>query len=168
MKLDPRIIEGKKPFGCFETEEAKKFTGKECYFSDYECCFESLDLYKWKDVIVGTLLEVSDTGSDPYRSRETWFAYCLPLEFTENIQKKPSYRPFTLSEFLAIARVGDKIDYRYKSRPKQEISAIVSEVCQENGNVLVKFGGNVWSFDDMLSHLELECGGEWYPFGVKE
>ena len=32
MNLDPRIK--KKPFSCFDIEEAKKFIGKECYFSD--------------------------------------------------------------------------------------------------------------------------------------
>lgn len=34
MKLDPRIIEGKKPLTALDTDVAKQFIGKECYFAD--------------------------------------------------------------------------------------------------------------------------------------
>jgi hypothetical protein len=34
MKLDPRIIENKKPLTCFDAEEAKQFIGKEGYFNN--------------------------------------------------------------------------------------------------------------------------------------
>ena len=45
MKLDSRIIEGKRPLTCFDTEEAKQFLGKWGYFNnnlkpnDYEKVF---------------------------------------------------------------------------------------------------------------------------------
>ena len=32
MNLDPRIIEGKRPLDCFDTDAAKEFIGKACYF----------------------------------------------------------------------------------------------------------------------------------------
>ena len=32
MKLDKRIIEGKKPLSCIDTDEAKQFIGKQGYF----------------------------------------------------------------------------------------------------------------------------------------
>ena len=31
MKLDSRILEGKKPLDCFDVEEAKQFIGKKGY-----------------------------------------------------------------------------------------------------------------------------------------
>lgn len=34
MQLDSRIIEGKKPLTCFDTEEAKQFLGKWGYFNN--------------------------------------------------------------------------------------------------------------------------------------
>jgi len=48
MKLDPRIIEGRKPLTCFDAEEAEKFVGQKGYtsddistFTDLDCCCES-------------------------------------------------------------------------------------------------------------------------------
>lgn len=43
MKLDPRIKEFKKPLTPFDTEEAKKYIGKECYFSCVSTDFGELE-----------------------------------------------------------------------------------------------------------------------------
>ena len=43
MELDKRIKEGKKPLNCFDTEQAKQFIGKKCYFSDDARDFMNLD-----------------------------------------------------------------------------------------------------------------------------
>lgn len=168
MKLDSKIIEGKKPFGCFDTEEAKKFIGKKCYFADTESCFENMDNDR-AYIADGVLMEVSDTGSDPYRIKGEWFCYCLPLEYTKNVREK-KFRPFTLDEFLAFAPLGETIAYRYKARtdPDARITALVIEVDHGDGKDLVRFGGNLWSFDEMFRDLEREYEGEWYPFGSAE
>ena len=39
MKLDARILPGKRPLGCFDTEAAKEFIGKEGYFCRNERLF---------------------------------------------------------------------------------------------------------------------------------
>lgn len=43
MELDKRILPGKRPLGCFDTETAKEFIGKQCYFSDDAIDFMDLD-----------------------------------------------------------------------------------------------------------------------------
>ena len=43
MELDKRIKEGKRPLTCFDTEQAKRFIGKECYFTNAYCTFEELN-----------------------------------------------------------------------------------------------------------------------------
>lgn len=43
MKLDPRIIEGRKPLTCFDAEEAEKFVGQKGYVSDDISTFTDLD-----------------------------------------------------------------------------------------------------------------------------
>lgn len=32
MKIDPRIKKDKRPLSCFDTDAAKEFIGKACYF----------------------------------------------------------------------------------------------------------------------------------------
>ena len=43
MELDKRIIKGKRPLTCFDTEQAMQFIGKQCYFSDDATDFMDLD-----------------------------------------------------------------------------------------------------------------------------
>lgn len=42
MKLDSRIIDGKKPLTCFDSDEAKQFIGQNGFFSD--CATSFMDL----------------------------------------------------------------------------------------------------------------------------
>ena len=56
MKLDSRIIEGRKPLTCFDTDEAKQFIGQEGYFAN--SIDEFCDL---NDVIDGKLFDVDDS-----------------------------------------------------------------------------------------------------------
>ena len=43
MKLDSRIIDGKKPLTCFDSDEAKQFIGQEGYFSNDKTDFQDLN-----------------------------------------------------------------------------------------------------------------------------
>lgn len=83
MKLDPRIIEGKKPLTCFDTEIAKQFIGKECYFCDCPLAFGDLD--KFTTLVRNNLFRVQDTEkpflTDTIASFR--YAYCLPCEWVE-------------------------------------------------------------------------------------
>ena len=43
MELDKRIVPGKRPLSCFDTEQAWRFMGKQCYFSNDARDFMNLD-----------------------------------------------------------------------------------------------------------------------------
>lgn len=169
MKLDPRIIEGKKPLGCFETEEAKEFVGKECYFADSECCFESLDFDKWSSAERGMLENVSDTGSNAYRScRNYWYVYCLPCEWVTET-KENAYRPFANTKEFFLMRnfnAGDLIHIRSKADNKEYHLIITG--CTDEELILGNLQG--LSFNELLQKFELwDCeDNKFIPFGVKE
>lgn len=100
MKLDKRIIEGKKPLTCFDTEEAKKFIGKECYFCDCPLAFG--DLNKFTTLVKSNLYSVQDTEK-PFLTDTIAccrYAYCLPCEWVKTI------RPLTINELLELWEVG--------------------------------------------------------------
>lgn len=57
IELDKRIIEGKKPLTCLDTEQAKQFIGKQCYFADNIEDFSNLDN---TSVLTGFLTDIDD------------------------------------------------------------------------------------------------------------
>lgn len=83
MKLDSRIIDGKKPFTCFDSDEAKHFIGQNGFFSDCATCFRDLDhLHRSKLVQIyrsenyafeEAMLFADESGSG--------YAYFLPEEY---------------------------------------------------------------------------------------
>lgn len=93
MKLDTRIMDGKKPLTCFDAEEAESYVGKECYFSDDMFPFANMS-DKTNDSLIyrGTLLKVWSDGSDPYETdSQRFYTYCLPCDWVTEAKK---YRPF--------------------------------------------------------------------------
>lgn len=168
MKLDPKIIEGKKPLGCFETEEAKKFIRKECYFADNECCFQSLDFEQWSSAGKGILENVSDIGSNAYRSCRNWYAYCLPCEWVQE-QKKPQWRAFKdhaeYKEFLNDGIIESWVKIKDKGDNK-----IYELMYIGGGDDKICLGGMMLSVSNLFKDFELlnESTGEWQPFGVEE
>lgn len=93
MELDRRIIKGKKPFTVFDTEEAKKFIGETCYFTNYEYDFTDLDVFDDDDITysrhIGVLSSVSDTLTSPFRNLEVsgvYYNYLLPCEWVKRNQ----------------------------------------------------------------------------------
>ena len=138
MKLDSRILEGKKPLDCFDVDIAKQYIGKECYFSNHLCTFnELLDAYSYvtadilvsreKYLYVGELLTVSDSDGCCYEAgingEAEWFQFCLPCEWVKEPKKK--YRPFSLEEFLKIFDVGDQIGFRSKDNGEVKYAMFV-------------------------------------------
>lgn len=81
MKLDPRIIEGKRPLTAFDTEEAKQFIDKEGYFAN------SIDEFcNLKDVVDGKLFDVDDSTNTPFDctdelSDNYYYSFFLPKEW---------------------------------------------------------------------------------------
>lgn len=58
MELDKRILEGKRPLTCYDLDEAKKYVGKDCYFSSKFESFENLS-----KVPHTTLHNIDDTST---------------------------------------------------------------------------------------------------------
>lgn len=183
MKLDSRILEGKKPLTCFDTEQAKQFLGKECYFSDHLCTFnELLDAYSYvtadmlvskeKHLYVGELLTVSDSDGSCYEAgingEAEWFQFCLPCEWVKE-KKEPKYRPFTLAEWIDQHEIGDVIHYRSKSG-EIELRQMYVGTRHSQGikNIIVKItlGEVSHTLDYLFEDYEIEVNGEWLPFGV--
>lgn len=107
MKLDPRIIEGKKPLTPFDTEEAKQFIGKECLFAHEITAFSCLP-----SLSKGVLTCIDDE-SKPFKSyfldgtgKVLSADFIIPSEWVKNT------RPLTMNELLKLWEVGKT--YRLK------------------------------------------------------
>lgn len=103
MKLDKRILPGKRPLGCFETEEAKEFIGKEGYFCRYEHLFSDAK----KIGSTSTLVQIKPGETDPFvpqimidRDQPFGYEYFLPAEWLKPEEPENKWRPFTLDEFV--------------------------------------------------------------------
>ena len=152
MKLDPRIIKGKKPLTCFDTEEAKQFIGKECYFCDCSLAFEDLD--KFTTLVKGNLYRVQDTEK-PFLidmiacSR---YAYCLPCEWVKKKEQESVWKPYDL-DTLREDKIffGEAVTFRRKTDDNS--ARIVTAI----------YNGKSENSDD-LDDSEILLGGEWYGF----
>ena len=188
MKLDSRIIEGKRPLSCFDTEQAKEFLGKKCYFSDRLCTFNQL-LYaysyvtadilvsKEKYLYVGELLTVGDSDGSCYEAgingEAEWFQFCLPCEWVKESEKK--YRPYTLAEWVDKHGIGDVVIYRSKKSDGIELHHMyVGYACGIGKNIdeigvgTLTLGVASYTFDYLFEDFELFYNGRWLPFGVIE
>lgn len=86
MKLDSRIIEGKKPLTGFDIEEAKKFIGKKCYFG-LDC--ESFENLNSKTPYI--LEKVFGEGDGYFLDSEDHIKwdFCLPCEWVSENSEEP-------------------------------------------------------------------------------
>lgn len=85
MRLDARIIKGKKPFTCIDITKAKKFEGTKGYFSDNMGSFSDLGR---GNIPFGTLkIDKSEQDSYPYIKEESnnCFGCFLPKEWVNGI-----------------------------------------------------------------------------------
>ena len=185
MKLDSRIIEGKKPLDCFDTEQAKQFLGKECYFSDHLCTFNKLlDAYSYvtadilvskeKHLYVGELLTVGDSDESCYEAgingEAEWFQFCLPCEWVKEPEKK--YRPYKnvqeLFEDIGVY-IGDFIHFRSKAKETEDHALITSYTTLKNGTEKICLGGAYYyTMQALFDLFELRSHGDWQPFGIED
>ena len=149
MKLDPRIIEGKKPLSCLDTDEAKKFIGKEGYFSGSLSIYKNLDYFdKW------TLTEIKDDASRCFKDGRLseWWDYFLPEEWVQEKEPEPVWKPYdldTLREDKIL--LGKTITFRRKT---EDNSARV---------ITAIYNGKSENSDD-LDDSEILLGCEWFGF----
>lgn len=184
MKLDSRIIDGKKPLTCFDTEEAKQFIGQEGYFSNKKVYFKDLN-----DTCRDVLQDMFDSydNTPPFKDsndfcqnlNETYcfvssvsgYKYFLPAEWLK--EPKTKYRPFTLAEWIERHEIGEEIHYRSKSEGI-ELRHIYTGYAFNKGKDITKpnvgtltLGVASYSFDYLLEDYEIEINNEWLPFGVE-
>lgn len=187
MELDKRIKEGKKPLDCFDIKEAKKYIGKECYFSDHLCTFNKLlDAYSYvtadmlvlkeKHLYVGELLTVGDSDESCYEAgingEAEWFQFCLPCEWVKESKKK--YRPYTLAEWINQHEIGEVI--RFRNTCNQEFNVMyLGYILDTNDDIQdirtkgqIMFVSTPYTLQELFERYEICINGEWLPFGVIE
>lgn len=103
MELDKRIIDGKKPLTCFDTEQAKQFIGKKCYFSDDARDFMNLDKADGDTLFyVAELQNIWTAEEYCFADNSNDYRFILPFEWVKPEEPEKKYRPYSLEEFLAI------------------------------------------------------------------
>ncbi len=75
MKLDSRILKGKKPLTCFDLKEAEKFEGKEGYFSDRPRDFANGEIPIEQCATKGILKLDERSDNCPYINKTTCLDY---------------------------------------------------------------------------------------------
>lgn len=168
MKLDSRIIEGKKPLDCFDAENKelmKPFLNKEGYFSNnlenfclLDGCFKRLLSNVSKDV--KDCFKTSINGGDG----GDW-KFFLPVEWVKEPEKK--YRAFTLAEWIEKHEIGEVIHYRSKSEGIESHIMYMGTYHHKNKGTIV-LGVASYTLDCLFEDCEIEVNGEWQPFGIKE
>ena len=170
MELDKRIKEGKRPLTCFDTEQAKEFLGKECYFSNCKVHYKKLSSFEkfvnLTDYCIGTLTAIMDLGDRVFDVDQQCkeFRYCLPCEWVEE-KKEPKYRPYTLAEWIEQHEIGEVIHYRSKSEGIEAHIMYMGTYHHKNKGTIV-LGVASYTLDCLFEEFEIEIDGKWLPFGV--
>ena len=173
MKLDPRIIEGKRPLSCLDTDEAKQFIGKEGYFTDCLAVFTNVRRYEKKWM----LKAIDEKAQRCFEDADgVCWDYFLPAEWVQ--ENKTQWRPYTLQEFVDnVGGVGDVVTYRFHDKSgtsKCEWTSLIVEIetCQngesETFPIKIYIGESEFLLKELFEHCEYRKNGQWQPFGVKE
>ena len=171
MELDKRIIKGKRPLTCFDTEQAKEFLGKECYFSNAYCTFEDLHRIPKSEL---QYISNDKDASDPYKTACYFYPFCLPCEWVEEEKKEPEkkYRPYTIKDFEK-AFLNDEFDDFIIFRDKHDHGNVYT--MRYNGNYTrgkyeyICLGAKNYSFESLFENYEVaNYDGDFVPFGVLE
>ena len=175
MELDKRIKEGKRPLNCFDTEQAKQFIGKKCYFSDDARDFINLDKADGDTLFyVAELQNIWTAEEYCFADNSNDWRFILPCEWVEEEKKEPEkkYRPYTIKDFEK-AFLNDEFDDFIIFRDKHNPDDIYT--MRYNGNFrkgqfeYICLGAKNFSFESLFENYEVaDYDGEWQPFGVIE
>ena len=168
MKLDKRIIEGKKPLTCFDSDEARQFIGQEGYFSDKKLDFQDLN-----DACRDVLQDVIDSyeNTPPFKhSNYIHKNYFLPLVWT----KENPYRAYQAKEFydLFADKVGKQVfTIRNKYDPDNACIVLLTAVPFYTNTVqyFVGLGTGTFTLPELVKKYEIfdHSENKWKPFGVE-
>ena len=165
MELDKRIKEGKRPLNLFDTKEAEKYTGGECYFSNVLEDFINL-----QNTQKSTLKHIY---SRQFRDiKDDFWYFCLPCEWVEEEKKEPKYRPYTIKDFEEAFLKGEFEDFIIM-REKENHDNVYT--LRYNGNFIyshaeyICLGGKNIDFRSLFENYEVaNYDGDFVPFGVLE
>lgn len=168
MKLDPRIINGKKPLDCFDVDIARQFIGKKGYFGLHTSQFMDLDLCP--KCIVDELKEIDEYDNSPFISAGgCCYCYFLPVEW---VKPEKKYRAFTNEEFLTLFDSGKLHSIRRKNEQRRYIiTDVYFNDKYEKGTIFVKLNSEGIGFAMRFlvnNGYEYFDGKDWIPFGVEE
>lgn len=165
MELDKRIKEGKKPLSCLDTDEAKKFIGKEGYFTDCLVAFTDISRNdkKWMLKAIDEKAQSCFKDADGVR-----WDYFLPAEWVKPKEPESKWRAFKdhaeYKEFLNDGIIESWIKIREK-----ETKDTFEVMYVGGGEDIIYLGGRAFSLSYLFEQYELfnENTQEWLPFGVK-
>lgn len=164
MKLDSRIVEGKKPLDCFDTEIAKEFIGKKGLFGTHDSQFANLDTCP--KCLVDELKSVDDYDDYPFiTSRNHGYRLFLPAEWVKEPEK--TYRAYTVMEFIKEYPLGSHLHFRPKSDTMEMHRLIDGYNDCKNGAGILFMCGLMYSMSELYDNYEIFKDGEWKPFGVE-
>lgn len=172
MELDKRIMPGKRPLNCFDTEEAKQFIGKQCYFSDDARDFMNLDKADGDTLFyVAELQNIWTAEEHCFADNSNDWRFILPLEWVEQ-PTTPEFVPYTLDTWGQDFKPGDVVFFRGKEDTPKENNyykcMYLGYLENENNRILVILGPWLFTFFELFELYEIYRNGNWEPFGVKE
>lgn len=177
MKLDKKILPGKRPLTCFDTEEAKKFIGEKGYFNHNLSRFCYL-----KNCTPAYLRNIFVRSESCFEaSRIDWpntdYKYFLPAEWVKPEEpecKECKWRPFTLDEFVKRfdLEVGTRVFLiRSITTPVNQRRLLLTGIIQDKDPCVcgVYLGGCYFTFSDLFDLYDVRFGqNDWQPFGVED
>jgi len=171
MKLDERILPGKRPLGCLDTEEAREFIGKEGYFTDVLAAFTNMSRNK-----TSVLTAIDEKAQSCFKNdsgRIKW-DFFLPAEWVKPEEPENKWRPFTLDEFVKRfdLEVGTRVFLiRSKRTPENQKRLLLTGIIQDKDPGLcgIGLGPYFFKFSELFIFHEVKFGeNDWQPFGVEE
>ena len=159
MKLDSRILEGKKPLDCFDEDIAKQFIGKKGFVTNFLQDFCNLSKVK-----VSKLKTVLHTELFCYLCGSTGKKYFLPVEWVKEPENK--YRPYAVMEFIKYYPIGSHLHFRPKNNTMEMHRLIDGYNDCKNGAGTLFICGMMYSMRELYNNYEIFKDGEWQPFGV--
>ena len=173
MKLDSRILEGKKPLNCFDTEQAKQFIGKKCYFSDDARDFMDLDKADGDTLFyVAELQNIWTAEEYCFADNSNDWRYILPLEWVteEKTEPEPKYRPYTMSEFKSEFKINIILTLRKRNEDKYVYQTVYlgnrhyDDTDSDENFIYLSHG--TYSLKELFEKFEIVRNGDWQPFGI--
>ena len=171
MELDKRILPGKRPLGCFDTETAKEFIGKEGYFAD--CTQVFTNIRRYKKCMLTAIDEKAQSCFKDDAGGVKW-DYFLPVAWVTPEKPECKWRPYTLDEFTE--RFGLEIGTRVflirsKRTPENQKRLLLTGIIQDKDPALcgIGLGPYFFKFSELFIFHEVKFGkNDWQPFGVEE